>query len=331
MIGNRKVGGLPRPGSGLLALLVAAGAAACGDAGGGRSFAQEPNGACEPAVMVDQLPAVLLEASGVARDPRRADLFWAHNDSGNPGELVAIDGSGRLLGRAPVAGATDRDLEDLALGPCGDDSCLYLGDIGDNLAVHSSVLVHRLPLPELPEGPAAELPPVRPEASFRLVYPGGPRDAEALAVDAERGELVVVTKGREGVVELYVADVEGLRAGRAGPDTLRRVGSLPLPIGQSTSQFVTAADLAPDGARLAVRSYTTLYVFPWAGAATFDTAAAPAHSPLLGALEAQGEGLAWEASGGGLVLVSEGRGGRPPSISRISCPDPLRHRAAPGG
>lgn len=279
--------------------------------------------------MVGELPSELLEASGITRDPRDPDVFWAHNDSGNPAELFAVDAAGRLLASVPLEDAPNRDFEDVAAGPCPSGQCLYLGDIGDNLAVHSSVRVHRLPLPELPEvaamSDAAEaptLPAVRPDATWHLVYPAGPRDAESLAIDAERGELIIVTKGREDVVELYSLPLSELQGRPGSPDTLRRLGRLPLPIGSGTSQLITAGDLSPDGSRLVVRSYTTLYEFAWSGSATFDTLADPAASSLLSALEPQGEGVAWNDSGETLLLVSEGRGGRPPSISRIRCPAP---------
>lgn len=315
-----------------------AGLVACGGPSGDHTMARETSDRCEAAVMVGELPPELLEASGITRDPRDADVFWVHNDSGNPAELFAVDASGRLIAIVPLENVPNRDFEDIAVGPCTSGSCLYLGDIGDNLALHSSVRIHRLPLPELPELPgdtqasapreAPTLPALRPDASWDLVYPAGPRDAESLAIDAERDELIIVTKGREDVVELYGLPLSDLRGRPGSPDTLRRVGRLPLPIGSGTSQLITAADLSPDGSRLVVRSYTTLYEFAWPGAADFDTLAVPAASSLLSALEAQGEGVAWDDSAETLVLVSEGRGGRPPSISRIRCPAPLATRAA---
>lgn len=304
---------------------VVAGSSACAGPSDDRTFARETSGRCEAPEMVSELPFELLEASGITRDPRDADVFWAHNDSGNPAELVAVDAAGRLLATLPLEDAPNRDFEDIAVGPCASVSCLYLADIGDNLAVHSSVRVHRLPLPELPDETQPEvlaLPALRPEASWHLVYPAGPRDAEALAIDPERDELIIVTKGREDVVELYGLPLSALQGRPGSPDTLRRIGRLALPIGSGTSQLVTAADLSPDGSRLAVRSYTMLYEFAWPGAAEFDTLATPAASSLLGALEAQGEGVAWDLSGETLFLVSEGRGGRPPTLSRVRCPVP---------
>lgn len=306
-----------------------AGLLACGEPSGEHTMARETPGRCEAPEIIGILPSELLEASGITRDPRDADVFWAHNDSGNPAELYAIDTAGRLIAVVPLEDAPNRDFEDIAVGPCPSGPCIYLGDIGDNLGVHSSIRVHRLPLPELPEDTPASnargaprLPALRPDTSWHVVYPTGPRDAETLAIDAERDELIIVTKGRENVVELYYLPLGELRGRPGSPDTLRRIGRLPLPIGSGTSQLVTAGDLSPDGSKLVVRSYTTLYEFDWPGAADFDTLALPAASSLLSALEAQGEGVAWDDSAETLVLASEGRAGRPPSISRIRCPAP---------
>ena len=298
------------------------------------SAGPDPAGFCEPASFVAELPAPLLEASGITRDPRDPDLFWVHNDSGNPAELYAIDGRGRLRGIVPVHDATDRDIEDIAVGPCPDGTCLYLADMGDNLAVHSSIVVHRLPLPPLPpaaaddgtggagEPLAGASHPVSPGASWWFVYPRGPRDAESLAVDAVHRELIIVSKGREDEVVMYVASLDSLRTGRESPNVLRRIGRLQIPIGAGTGQLVTAGDLSPDGHRLAIRSYTTLYEFDWRGAAVFDTLATPRNTSLLAALEPQGEGVTWTDAGDDLLLVSEGRDDRAPAFSRMSCPAP---------
>lgn len=274
---------------------------------------------CETAVAMGELPSALREASGIARDPRRDDLFWVHNDSDNDAILYAVDSTGALAGTTPITGATSRDVEDLALARCAEGWCLYWGDTGDNLAVQRAVFVHRLPLPPLPSDAAVPSDPVSPLMSYTIVYPGGPRDAEGLFVDWERGELGIVTKGREGVIDLFVADLATLES-VDGPVVVERVGRLPIPIDPAiSSQFVTAADLSPDGRRLAVRSYSTLYLFDWEGSASFDTLATPDRASLITALEPQGEGLAFTADGSRLYMASEGVDPRPPQISRIDC------------
>ena len=274
---------------------------------------------CQAAIAAGALPAEVSEASGIARDPRSADLFWVHNDSGHDPILYGVDSTGALAGTTPIAGATSRDPEDITVARCPEGWCLYFGDTGDNGAVRRAVEVHRLPLPPIPTDAAVPSEPVSPLMSYTLIYPGGPRDAEGLFVDWERGELGIVTKGREGRVDLFVADLETLES-VDGPVVLDRVGRLPVPVDPSiTSQFVTAADLSPGGSRLAVRSYSTLYMFDWAGSASFDTLAAPQSTSLLTALEPQGEGLTFTADGSRLYMASEGVDPRPPQLSRIDC------------
>jgi len=278
---------------------------------------------CEAPVSLAALPEELYEASGIIRDPRRHDLFWIHNDSGNSPEIYGVDLSGKVVSVVPLLGVANRDFEDIAIGPCPDGTCLYLADIGDNLAVFASVLIHRLPLPDLPPSEGTEVrqsPAIEPNATWRLVYEDGPRDAEALAVDAKRSELVVVSKGRNDEIVLYAIPLADLRANLADTDTLRRIGRLRLPIGTNSSQFVTAADLSPDASTLVVRSYTTLYQFAWEGSSALDTATVPGWASLMSAREAQGEGVSWDSFGEYVMLVSEGRGTTPPSLSRLHCP-----------
>jgi hypothetical protein len=274
---------------------------------------------CGAAVAVRSLPPELSEASGITRDPRRADLFWLHNDSGNDAVLFAVDSTGEVVGQVAVEGTASRDVEDIAVARCPEGWCLYYGDIGDNMAVYEQIYVSRLPLPELPANAGDPLPPVSPLASYTLVYPGGPRDAETLFVDADRGELGIVTKGRDGKVDLYVADLETLET-VDGPVTLKRVGGLDVPISADvTALWVTAGDLSPDGRRLAVRSYVSLYLFDWAGSTAFDTLVTPVSAGLGAADEPQGEGLTFALDGTRIYLASEGTAAGPAQLSRIDC------------
>lgn len=270
--------------------------------------------ACEAPVPLATLPDELNEASGIARDPDRDGLFWAHNDSGNDLVLYALDDTGSVVGAVSVIGASNRDVEDIAAGPCPGGGCLYLGDIGDNLSVRRTISVHRLPLPD-PESSSQ----VSPDASWRFEYEDGPRDSEALAVDPIRSELIVISKGRSGEVTVYVASIPGL-ATTGPPNRLRRAGRLPLPLGSSSRQLISAADISPDGSRLVVRSYTTVYEFPWAGADSLDAEVEPLWTSVMSAREPQGEGLTWDRSGTALYLVGERYGRIPALVSRVDCP-----------
>ncbi len=282
---------------------------------------------CGPATVVAMLPESLIEASGIARDPRRDNLFWLHNDGGSEILLFGVDTLGVVRTTARVSGVTNRDIEDVAIGRCGSDWCVYLGDIGDNRSRRSSVRVHRVPLPALPDpdiDSAERSGDIDQEltalGSWELEYPDGPRDAEALLIDDASDQLSIISKGRRraGIV-LYSIDLAEFDRGEESTRTLHRIGRLAIPVGASTSQLVTAADLSPDGTLLAVRSYASLHLLPWSGAFLQDTALVPYSALLLLAFEPQGEGIAWGDDGEFLYLASEGRNGRPPQLSRIRC------------
>ncbi|MDT8435603.1 MAG: hypothetical protein RRA92_02500 [Gemmatimonadota bacterium] len=320
---------------GPVAAVLAAVAAVAGCArGNGQTADQVVPGSCGAALPVAFLPPELGEASGMTRDPRRDDLFWIHNDSGNEALLFGVDTTGAVVSRVRITGASDRDLEDVAVGRCGPDWCLYLGDIGDNLAAHPSIRVYEIPLPELPRdasqstaagaggrpGPYDQV--VTPRAAWDLVFPDGARDAEALLVDDAAGELLLVTKGREARVEMYAAGLAELADAAGATFTLRPMGDLRVPAGENTAQFITAGDISPDGRFLAIRSYISLYLLPWGEDSGRDPSVAPVAASLISAFEPQGEALTWSRDGTTVWLASEGRDGRPPQLSRIPCPPP---------
>ena len=285
---------------------------------------------CGPATVVAFLPESLIEASGIARDPRRDDLFWLHNDGGSETLLFGVDTMGVVLTTALVSDVTNRDIEDIAIGRCGSEWCIYLGDIGDNRSRRESVLVHSIPLPALPD------PDIDSEArsgdfdqeltalgSWELEYPDGPRDAEGLLIDDARGQLSVISKGRRNAgIVLYSIDLAEFDRGDDSIRTLSRIGRLAIPVGGSAAQLITAADLSPDGTLLALRSYASLHLLPWSGAFSQDTTLAPNSAALFLAFEPQGEGVTWGSDGEVLYLASEGRNGRPPQLSRIRCQAP---------
>ena len=287
-------------------LLLALPACAPGEAPDSAA-AGEPEEKCRVVQRDTPLPLEADESSGLAASRRTPGAFWTHNDSGGDPRLFAVDSMGRLLGVVQVTGAENRDWEDLAIGPCPSGSCLYIGDTGDNEARRRDVEVYRVPEPA--PGDAATEPAER----FRLRYPGGPRDAESLFVLPDGG-LYLVSKGRGEPVELFRAP-QALRAGPA--QALVRVAEL------STREptrlnMVTGAAATPDGAWVAVRTYTGLHLFR-----TSELLAGRMPESdrvdLTSLEEPQGEGV--EILGDGTVfLTSESPGkGDPAVLAKLAC------------
>ena len=252
------------------------------------------------------------ESSGLASSSTTDGVVFTHNDSGDEARFFAVDARGRTLTTYVLPGVRARDWEDLARGPDEQGrSSLWLGDIGDNNASRDNgILVHRVrePVPGAQERVTTEAP-----TSFRLRYPDGPGDAEGLVVHPTTGRLYVFSKPLAGPSQVYRAPE---RLDPAGPNRLERIGEVsPRPtgtgggpgIGGLAQLLVTAADISPDGQRLAVRTYTDVYEFALPGG---DLEAGLATDPVVSPLPStrQGEGLAYSRDGRSLLVSTEGRG-----------------------
>jgi hypothetical protein len=266
--------------------------------------------ACSLFERVADFTTSLRETSGLARSAWSDSVLWTHNDSGGDPELSAIDLGGRVLATVAVAGARNRDWEALSAGPCPEGECLFVGDIGDNFNERDPVTVYRIPEPTLDASRSARA------RSWAVRYPGGPRDAEALAVHPLTGAAWVVAKGRAHPVQVFRLPLsEEVDEVMAEPVLSLTDRAVALP------RMVTGAAFTPDGRWLLVRSYTELFFLPVDEAGVPGPPASPPVdlSPLG---ERQGEAV--ETFPDGWVYFSseaEVAGGRP-ELTRARCAYP---------
>jgi hypothetical protein len=228
------------------------------------------------------------EASGIVKSRRFPDIFWVHNDSGNPPLLFAVRRDGRIVRRFRVA-VPNVDWEDIAMDDRGH---LYLGDIGNNGGLLPLRVIYRIDEPD-PSSPGDR--PLPAAASTFYALPATNRfDAESLFYD--RGTAVVVAKyfdGREA--ELFAIALEP-PAPLARPARPRLMGRLP-----GFREPATGADLSTDNTLLAVTSETVTRVYRRNESAAWRLVAEVRYEPL------PVEGIAWD--GRDLILAAEeGRG-----------------------
>ena len=133
----------------------------------------------------------LHENSGLASSVKTANLLWAINDSGNASELFAIDATGEHLGKWRLDIPQPADFESLAAFEWQGEAFLMIADVGDNYRWRRqlSLFVIREPGLDTPVDQVIEV-----EWTIRFRYPDVHRDCEAVAVDAARGEVLLITK-----------------------------------------------------------------------------------------------------------------------------------------
>jgi hypothetical protein len=246
------------------------------------------------------------EASGIVASRRHPGCYYVHNDSGDLPRVFLIDRDGRTRAVIRLKGAQAVDYEDIALAPGKSpgvwDVCV--ADIGDNESRRSHVAIYRFPETELPSEPGATIE-VEPTA-YRARYQDGPADAEAFMVHPRTGHGYILTKRLDGrsVVYKLTAPWDAQREMVAA-----KVLTLELPPAPTPLRIVTAADISPDGQRVAVRCCVEGWEWrlpPGTADADFERIfqTPPARLPL--AAEGQGEALCYAADGQAILTISEG-------------------------
>jgi len=248
------------------------------------------------------------EVSGFAASHAHENVLWAINDSGNPARLYAISLRGSTLAQFEVAGAKNVDWEDLASFDLDGKHYLLVADTGDNGGRRKNVTLYVFEEPAKLANAT-----LRPAWTIHARWPDGPRDCEAVAVDAAAGKILLISKKRKPpeLFELPLADPgqawrEPRRIGRLGgvPQADADIQRSDPTMAKLFSQ-VTAADVSPDGRTLAVLTYGSVLFYR--REAGDDWAAAVARSPEAHdvPLIPQAEALTWSAGGGGLYASGE--------------------------
>lgn len=248
------------------------------------------------------------EISGLAASHTHADVLWAINDGDNPARLYALSRRGAILARYEVEGAKNVDWEDLAGFELDGKRYLLVADTGDNGGRRKDFVLYVFEEPATLDGGT-----LKPAWTLRAHWPDGPRDCEAVAVDAQAGLVLLISKKRNppDLFTLPLADAghrvgEARRVGRlagvpeAGPEMQRSDPKLARLFPQ-----VTAADLSADRRTLAVLTYGSVLFYRRDAAESWADAVARAPEAHDIPLIPQAEAIAWSSGGGGLYATGE--------------------------
>ncbi len=254
------------------------------------------------------------EVSGLAASRKHRNVLWLVEDGGNPARVHAISKRGRRLASFDIAGVTATDWEDLAAFELAGKPYLLIADTGDNGGLRRTLLLHVLAEP----GALTDGATLKPAWSIAFRWPDGARDCEAVAVDAARGQILLLSKKRQPP-QLFALPLRppGGAGQKPGVQTARALGTLAQapqpgadelradPARARLQSQVTAADVSPDGRQLAVLTYRQALLYSRKGNESW--ALAVARTPTLRSLRwlHQAEALGWAADGRGLYATGE--------------------------
>ena len=227
---------------------------------------------------------VIPEASGIADSKRNAGYLWVQQDSGNPPAIYLLKHDGTITDSIFIDGATNKDWEDMALA--GDE--LYIGDIGDNNAVHSKSTFYCFTEPVLGTHEVT---------SFKVIdfkYPDGAHDAEAFLVDPRTKDIYIITK-REERSKVYKL---------VYPQSTTSLNEAVF-VTDLSFNGVVSASIAPNAREIILKTYTTLYYYTKEATQSIAAALEKQPSTLDYQVELQGEAVGFRIDNKGFYTLSE--------------------------
>lgn len=252
-------------------------------------------------------PSPIVEASGLAISSVNPNFMWLVNDSGGTPDIYLTSTDGTYRGKVTVRGTQNIDWEDLASFSLGGKNYLLVADTGDNSSQRDSCTLHILREPTLPAPGKILGATALPAWQIQFRYEDGPRDCEAVAVDAKAGKIILISK-RTHPPQIY--ELPLLAPTKHGIQIARKIGAMTVacPV-FSLIPFrdqPVGLDLTADCSLAAVVTYYSIFLFPrqptesWAAAFSHPPMILPPHS--LG----QAESVAFSKDGKTLYTVAEG-------------------------
>ena len=239
----------------------------------------------------------LKEISGIVGGIKNDNMLYMIEDKGNDNEVYVFNQTGQYQTKLVIHGVQNIDWEDIAIGPGPQDgeNYIYIGDIGDNDAVRTSVRIIRFVEPDLSNNSSNAIT-INDFDIIDFQYPTGPRDAETLLVNPFNKDLIIMTK-REAVTRVYFLSYPYNKS----MNQATFVGLLPF-------IRLVGGDISSNGQRIAVKNKSTIYYWETVNNNIFETLFRNAPSTVAYAQEPQGESIGFSKDGTSYFTISETKG-----------------------
>jgi len=186
-----------------------------------------------------------------------SDWIWTLEDSGNPAELYALNLKGELVNTIKINDAKNVDWEELT---SDNDGNLYIGDFGNNHNTRKDLCIYKIAAADLKKSETSPIAKIDFYFPEQTAFP--PKESEQY-YDLEsffvfNNVFYLFTKNRsceyDGTTMLYaIPNIVGNHAAKL-MGTFKTCGDF-------RNCAVTSADISPDGKKIALLSYSHLWVF----------------------------------------------------------------------
>lgn len=237
----------------------------------------------------------LVEASGIEESYINDGYFWTHNDSGSEPIIYLINEQAEIIMEVELKGIRNRDWEEIVTVKDENGSFIYIGEIGDNKAVHKDVKFFRIPEPTF-NGNKSITIDKKDIDIMSFTYAEGARDAEAVLYDYNQKEFVLVTK-REDEAMVYSFPFEP----NDKAISIKSQGTIP-------AKLFTAADMN-EGGEILLKRYGAIYYWGPSEEAAVDRILAWDAIMVDYIPEPQGEAICWSKND--FYTISEKNIGKP--------------------
>ncbi|MFI3240894.1 MAG: hypothetical protein R3Y22_10010 [Bacteroidales bacterium] len=245
----------------------------------------------EGEVIAEVKPEFLNEISDIAASSLNKGYYWVHNDSGDEPRICLINLDGELIATVTVPTIINRDWEEITIY----DNHIYIGEIGDNLAVYPDKKIYKIAEPKIDTSKLNQMLEITEVETMVFNFADQQRDSETLMSDPLTGDLIILSK-RDPNNRVYITPFIATDG-----DTINIE-----PVAMVNIAQPTAGDISPDGMRILIKDYLQIYY--WERESTEELldktlAREPIVIPYI--LEPQGESIAWDLEGVNFYTVSE--------------------------
>ncbi len=239
--------------------------------------------------------ARITESSGIAASRAFPGEYLTHNDSGDSARFFRFNSSGNVTGVFNLRNAGATDWEDMCSARIRGKNFVFLGDIGDNNSVRSSITIYRVEEPTTSGESTLNTYDV-----FSVTYPDGAHNCESMICDPNSGDLYLIIKASNGTCPIYRVPYKA----QSSAISAVLVGTIFLNDTALGGKLTTGADASPDGRFVVLRTYARAYEYDVPREFKNWFQSTPRQVKLRS--ETQGEAICYSLDGLKMLTSSEG-------------------------